>query len=366
MRLVTLSLKDFRNYPSFELDLDRNLTVLVGENAVGKTNALEAIRIITTGKSFRKSKSADFVRRGSTEALVSAAFREDRRVADTTAIIPITGRKLFRINGTPVRTASALSGILPTVAFTPDDLYLVKGPAELRREMLDDLGETISPAYAARRKSYTAILRQRNAALRERLGSSLLGALTEQLADEGAALQVHRKKLARKVAEKAAEVYAGLSGGESLEIAYSTPYLAYGSEQQEDVASVKDDLVRALRTKEAEEEARQTTLCGPHKDDLVIEVCGQDARAFSSQGQQRTAALSLKLAEVAVVQEAVGVRPLLLLDDVMSELDDSRRASLAGLIHEGVQTVVTTTNAGYFDAELLQEALVLEVRRERR
>ncbi len=365
MVVSSLALADFRNYDRFELTPHPALTVLVGPNAVGKTNIVEALQLVTTAASFRRPRWEDLVRWGCPEARVSMRAEDGARVLEVTLDITADGGHVFRVNGQVQRKAGGVAGRLPSVTFTPDDLGLVKGPSERRRASIDDLGGQLSPAYASLRRDFGRAVRQRNALLKEPDHGTQMEAWDEQAITLGARLLTHRLRLLARVMSEAARRYSALAAGETLSWSYDDRCgIPKGADPETLSAAECEDAIREeMRRRAAEERRRAVTLVGPHRDDIVFLVDGREARVFSSQGQQRTASLAWKLAEVTLIEEVLRCRPLLLLDDVMSELDTDRRAALAELITGHTQAFVTTTNLGYFDPETLRNAVVVELGR---
>lgn len=358
MHIVSLSLRGFRSYPEFRLAPARNVTVLVGPNAAGKTNALEAVCLSCTGSSFRRMSPADAVSWGAERATVEVEAEGEGGPVSLRLDVSSDGSRSWRVNGKQKRSASALAGIVPVVSFTPEDLGLVKAGAEVRRDSLDAFGSMLAASYGRAVREYGRTLRQRNALLREGTEDDLqAGAWDDRLVETGARLTDLRRRLLARLEPHAVEAYAAV-GGEDLAISYVSRTAlpeAHGAE------SVAGALRAALSERRTEERVRRTTLVGPHRDDVGFSVSGRDARAFASQGQQRTAVLAWKLAQVAVVREVAGKTPVLLLDDVMSELDEARREALTVLVQTDVQAFITTANLGYFSEALLGSALVVEV-----
>ena len=356
--VTRIEIKGFRNYERLEILPDPHLTVLVGPNAVGKTNVVEAIQLLTATESFRRPQWPELVKWGGQEARASLHAEGDGRVVDIELDVMSTGRRVYRVNGKTKRHVSDVAGAIPCVVFTPDDLRMVKGPAENRRAAIDGVGGQLSPAYARARLDYERIVRHRNALLKDpepRLDE--LDAWTERLIAEGAAFSGHRKRLFERIAARASELYATLSGGETLEVEYVASWMR----GQDEAGEPEEAMRRALSSRRAEETARRSTLVGPHRDDIVFRIEGREARSYASQGQQRSIALAWKLAEVSVVTDIAGQPPVLLLDDVMSELDESRRHALAAFVGKAAQTFVTTTNLGYFEAGLIERAKVVKL-----
>jgi DNA replication and repair protein RecF len=360
VHITRLDLRDFRNYTSYSLEPHPRLTVLVGPNAVGKTNIIEALRVLTTGASFRRPRWPEMIRWDADDCSATAHAEEGERRLDIGVRIARDGTHTFLVNEQEKRGAGDIEGRLPSVVFTPDDLDLVKGPPERRRAAADDLGAQLSPAYAKLRRDYGRVVRQRNALLKDGVSHSSLSAWDEQLVTLGGHLVVHRLRLVGRLMERAAGHYGALAPGESLGWAYDDRCGLSGraAEPIADTEAVMAAMRSQMESRGPEERRRATTLVGPHRDDIVLLLDGRDARAFASQGQQRSAALSWKLAEVDLIEEVSRVRPLLLLDDVMSELDAPRRAALGEVVKGRTQAFVTTTNLGYFTEDLLTDAVV--------
>ena len=366
MHITRIALQDFRNYSSWTIEPDRRLTILTGPNATGKTNAIEAVRLLTAGSSFRGARWEDLVRHGCGFAQAEMRAEGDQRLIEIGVSIEDGGRHAFTVNGKPARSGRGVTGIVPSVVFTPDDLSMVKGPAEGRRREVDELGEQLSAAYGTLRREYDRVVRQRNRLLKEdHIAAAEMESWDEQVVTLGSRLRVHRARLIGRLAEASVPVHGRICPGEGLEIRYvAGPTEARRTVGPDATKEDEADVLRGeLESRRSDERARATTLAGPHRDDVEFSVQGKPARSFASQGQQRTIVLSWKLAELAVVEEVTGGEAILLLDDVMSELDSERRRSLTAEVGERVQTIVTTTNTGYFDAAVLAEALVVPIER---
>jgi DNA replication and repair protein RecF len=351
--VTSLELRDFRNYENLRITPDPELTLLVGPNAAGKTNVIEAIQLLTAAESFRRPLWAETIRWGADEARLRMTASGDGRSVDIEMSVSPEGRRTYQVNGKPKRTMAEVAGILPCVVFTPDDLRMVKDAAEKRRAAVDGVGDQLSAAYRSSRSEYERILRQRNRLLKEdHRDEGLLRLWTDRLVESGTAYTARRKRLFDRLAEKMSEAHLMLSGKEELVARYRPSWeeVVTGGESGCGV------MEEALRVKRSEEMRRGVSLVGPHRDEISFSINGKDARSFASQGQQRTISLAWKLAEVKVITEVGGQPPVLLLDDVMSELDETRRHALARFVGEAAQTLVTTTNLGYFDPELIERA----------
>lgn len=360
MHITRLELVDFRNYERSTLELSGGLTVLTGPNAVGKTNIIEAIQLITATRSFRRPELHEVVRWGAKAARLALKAEEGQRRLEIDLDIDEAGRRVYKVNGQVKRKHSDVSGLIPSVVFSPDDLGMVKGPAERRRSAIDDLGEQLSSTYGVIRKDYSKAVRQRNALLKEGVAGPSLEVWDDQVVVLGARLVTHRVRLLERLMAHASKRYTEMADGESLGYRYADR-CGLGTCSDMDQRSIEDAIRAELQRRSADERRRVVTLAGPHRDDIVLEVEGRDARSFASQGQQRTIALAWKLAEVSVIEEVLRREPVLLLDDVMSELDATRRGLLSEVIAGEIQTVLTTTNTAYFTQELLDRALVVPV-----
>jgi DNA replication and repair protein RecF len=362
VRITRLELRDFRNYAVLDVEPAPGLTVLVGPNAAGKTNIIEAVQLVTSAQSFRRPRFDELVRWGCAEARVSLRAEAGDRLLETDLSIDATGRRSYRVGGQPKKRLSEIAGLLPAVVFTPEDLELVKGPAERRRAAADDLGEQLSPTYGSLRRDYGRVVRHRNALLRDGAGEAEIEVWDEQLVALGARLVTHRMGLLERVMAHATARYSAMAAGEEMGFSYADR-CGLGAGFAQEPGPVEAAMRSELERRRVEERRRATTLVGPHRDDVVFTIGGREARAFASQGQQRTVALAWKLAEVEVVREVLRRDPVLLLDDVMSELDAERRAALSELVSSDIQTIVTTTNTSYFTPEMLDHSTVVPVGR---
>ena len=332
------------------------MTVLLGHNARGKTNTIEALQLLTAGVSFRNATARQLLHEGEEKGRVYAQLTGDGRVVDVS--LELTQKqKYFYVNGKKVHSHE-LPHTLMCVLFTPDDLHLVKGAAAVRRAEFDGFARQANLGYSRVYMAYTRGVEQRNHLLKEESPSKeMLDVWDETIARSGAALLYARLRLLDRLYPKMEEIYTAIAGGEPLTCKYV-------STLHEDIHQLsKDEIYGCMieRLMETREESlrRQQTVVGPHRDDVLFLINGRDARAFGSQGQQRTAVLAIKMAEVIVARDIVGQPPLLLLDDVMSELDEKRRQSVATFSDHGVQTLITTTNLGYFSDEMIRDAEVI-------
>ena len=363
MRVSTLDLANFRNYAALHIEPPSGVCVFIGDNAQGKSNLLEAISLLATGKSFRVAREADLVRTACPLARVAA--RVTTKTGDVQAACMITrvgdgARKRFLRNGRTVAYAQFLGGI-NAVTFMPADLQLITGPPALRRRFLNVALSQADRGYYRQHARYSGILMQKNALLKTPGGidRGLLATYNEQLAEVGAQLVSARAAYIRGLARAAADVHATWVGDAApLRLSYApSPPLPDGDESP---GALSRAFERAWATLGTAELTRKTSLVGPHRDDLQFALGEQPLARFGSQGQQRTAVLALKSAEYALLAAATGEAPLLLLDDVLSELDADRRRSFLRSIEGCEQAFITATEAPDFESGLAVSVFAIE------
>jgi DNA replication and repair protein RecF len=343
--LTHIALSNFRNYAALDLTLSPGLNVFVGANAQGKSNLLEAIAMLGTGKSFRTAHDTDVVRAGMELAVVrgEAAVRAGTvHLACSVAKTPRGTRKTYTLNGRDVRYASFL-GKLRVVTFVPADLQLAAGPPSLRRAFLNAALAQDDPHYYRELARYRKALSQKNALLRGAVAADpeLLAVYERTLIDAGTAIVLARSGFVRALAPAAAQAHDRFTGGgETLETLYE-PNVAFEVPTADAIGAA---FAARLAQAAAAERARKSAIVGPHRDELRLTLDGTPLGAFGSQGQQRTAVLALKVAEYGVMAQRAGQAPLLLLDDVLSELDRERAAAFLRGVGEYEQAFVTATS----------------------
>lgn len=352
----SLGMLCYRNFAAKDIQLADGMTIFCGHNATGKTNSVEALQLLTAGTSFRHPRAADLILEGEDQARILARLEGDGRVIDVACEITPTKRTFLR-NGKRCRPAD-LSSTLMSVLFCPDDLWFVKRGARERRDELDAFGVQANAGYRRVCQAYARSVEQRNRLLKDpQPDIDLLDAWDASVALGGATLLVARYKLFERLRRHFVEVYARVGEGEKVDCTYRCSL-------GEGVAgmgrnTVRDIFAQQLADRRQEDLRRGQTTRGPQRDDIVFTIDGREARNFGSQGQQRSIVLAWKMAEVACSAEILGTQPLLLLDDVMSELDAQRRDAITRFVQDGIQTVVTTTNLGYFPKELIDRSKVV-------
>ena len=339
MIITNAQLRDYRSYAACALAPCEGVNVLLGDNGQGKTNVLEALYLCCTGRSHRTRQDRELIRWGADFASVKVEAQRRDGSHQVEIVLPALGRRKLKIAGQEASKSGELMGHVTGVLFSPEDLRTVKdGPAE-RRRFVDMALSQIRPAYYYALQRYARALKQRNEVLKAaNLQPALLSTLDswdEQLAAAGAELTRQRQTYIARLNAAAGETHREISDGrERLEIRYA-PSVRRGDEVRENL-----DALFAARENDLR---RMTTSVGAHRDDVLMLIGDRDVRAFGSQGQQRTAALAMRLAELKVMGEVMEEPPMLMLDDVMSELDPSRRRQLVGHL-KGIQTFITCTD----------------------
>jgi len=370
--LANVSLFDFRNYAELDLGLERSATVFFGGNAQGKTNLLEAVALTALTRSPRTQQAAELVRFGQQAARVTCGVQTDagrdalevRIMVNPSASGAARASRRFTVNGIH-RRATDMMGALRIVLFWPDDLQLIKGSGDGRRRFLNTLLSQVDAGHAGELNRYAHLLEQRNALLRAiREGHQSTDGLdywTTALADSGATIMVERQRRLLELQPIAAAYHRELSDDrERLELRYR-PAGARIGEAPPDLVS--QQLKAAMSDARDEEIARGQTVVGPQRDDVEVWLEDHEARLFASQGQQRSAVLSLKLAELQYLADVTGEQPVLLLDDVMSELDPARRERLLAALQPGPQALITAADLNDLPRSILERAAVFRVER---
>ena len=343
MYAANLHLEGFRNYIHTTVQLSEGVNVIIGQNAHGKTNLLEAVYFLSTGRSFRSLHDKDLITFGGEGAYLRAGIVSGGRDQTLEARIYQNRRRELFANGVKIRKLAELSGRLTTVLFCPDDLDMIKGGAAIRRKLMDQCLSQLRPGYAVALSEFNKLYNHKTRILRDyREKPSLLELLDDydlRLAEQSARLIYYRSAFTTILSRKAANIHSEFSGGaEALEIRYTT--VGGMDAQGKRPESILTEILEHQNAHRQAELSSGLCLSGAHKDDLEISISGASARRFASQGQARTAAVSVKLAERDIHFEEAGEYPLLLLDDVLSELDAGRQSFILGRIKNG-QVLIT-------------------------
>lgn len=363
MRLDKLYLKNYRNYQELQINFSKNLIIFLGENAQGKTNLLESIYVLAMTRSHRTSSEQELIGWNDDQALIQGEIIKGTAKIPLEILLSKKGRKT-KINHIEQKKLSSYVGQLNVILFAPEDLSLVKGSPQIRRKFLDmELGQ-INPIYLYDLVQYQGILKQRNQYLKqlnERKQTDLLylDILSEQLAEFGSKILKARTQFVQRLEFWANSLHQQITHQkEHLEIEYVTAISSLHSQTQEEIQT---QFLALLDQNKKKDLFRGTTTIGPHRDDLSFFVNQKNVQIYGSQGQQRTTALSVKLAEIDLIKEETGEYPILLLDDVMSELDDTRQLHLLETIEGKVQTFLTTTTLDHVKNKMTVEPEIFYV-----
>lgn len=378
MYLKSLYLKNFRNYAEQSVEFTAAKTILLGNNAQGKSNLLEAVELLSALKSHRTSRDRDFVLDGQAVAHVVGQLTRETGDVELSMTLRQSGRRSVAQNGVGCRRQLDFLGTLNMVQFSCLDLELVRGGPDERRRWLDGLLVQLEPVYAYVLQQYVQVLKQRNSLLkqmqralvqRERLAlagetpsampsQAELALWDAQLAVAGVRVMRRRARAIARLAPIATAWHRSISGNtEQLEIRY-LPNVSLESDQPDVIQAA---FLEKIQTRATAEKYQGSSMVGPHRDEVALTINGTPARQYGSQGQQRTLVLALKLAELKLIEEVIGEPPLLLLDDVLAELDLSRQNQLLDAIQDRFQTLITTTHLGSFDAQWLDASQILHV-----
>ncbi|GIN92955.1 DNA replication and repair protein RecF [Siminovitchia terrae] len=358
MYIEELELENYRNYEQLSLSFENKVNVFVGENAQGKTNVMEAIYVLGMAKSHRTSNDKELIRWDEDYAKMEGRVQKINGSAPLQLIISKKGKKA-KFNHIEQRKLSHYVGNMNVVMFAPEDLRLVKGSPQTRRRFIDmEIGQ-VSPVYLYDIGQYQKILQQRNHYLKQlqtkrQTDQTFLDILDEQFISVAIKIILKRFEFIHLLQGWAKPIHAGISRGlETLGIQYKPSLDVSETLDSSTMITVFEEKLSSIREREID---RGISLIGPHRDDVNFFVNGRDVHTFGSQGQQRTTALSVKLAEIELIYSEIGEYPILLLDDVLSELDDYRQSHLLNTIQGKVQTFVTTTTTSGIDHQTIKEA----------
>jgi DNA replication and repair protein RecF len=374
MYLKTLHLRQFRNYRDCIVDFDAPKTILVGNNAQGKSNLLEAVELLSTLKSHRSVRDRELVLEEAAVGQIRANLERAYGSVELALTLRTQGRRTVALNQESLRRQLDFLGILNAVQFSSLDLELVRGAPERRRNWLDSILTQLEPIYAYILNQYNQVLRQRNALLKKFRKQQAEGRIDEssfkdydsqlalwdaQLATAGSRVTRRRARVLERLAPLAQAWHTSISGAtEVLEVTYAPNV----SLEKDDPEGVQLAFLDKIQRRRIAEQSHGTTLVGPHRDEVEFTINQTPARSYGSQGQQRTLVLALKLAELKLIEEVVGEPPLLLLDDVLAELDLNRQNQLLDAIQDRFQTLITTTHLGAFDSQWLNSSQILSVK----
>ncbi|MBM7585073.1 DNA replication and repair protein RecF [Bacillus pakistanensis] len=358
MYIDHIQLTNYRNYSSLDIQFENKVNVILGENAQGKTNIMESIYVLAMANSHRTSNDKDLIRWDEEYAKIKGKIQKYNGSVPLELVISKKGKKA-KYNHLEQKKLSQYVGNMNVVMFAPEDLHLVKGSPQVRRRFIDmEIGQ-VSPVYLHDIGVYKKILQQRNhylkmLQLKKQTDQTMLDVLTEQFIEMATKIVKKRYEFVTLLEDWAKPIHSGISRNlETLKIVYKPSIDVSEDQDWSKMIEVFENKFQKVREREIE---RGVTLIGPHRDDLQFIVNDRDVQTFGSQGQQRTTALSIKLAEIELIHSEIKEYPILLLDDVLSELDDYRQSHLLNTIQGKVQTFVTTTSVDGIDHQTLNEA----------
>ena len=369
MRIKSLKLLYFRNYLSMNIDVHPSLNVLIGNNANGKTNIIESIFCLALGRSYRTKSDSECIMFGETATAMSCVVNKNNKNLDIMLGISNKG-KSAKIAGVKKNKLTDFVGELNVVLFSPEDLQLVKGSPSLRREFINREFYQFSRIYHKYYLMYQHLLKQRNSYLKDmrknpkdEISLAYLETLTFQLAKVAIYITKERVSFVQDISKLTYKNMMNISNGqESLTIKYKSSVLeSLNIADVTEEGFTEENLTKVMMKKSFDDIMRGSTKIGPHQDDLGFYINDLDAKMYASQGQQRSIVLSLKLAEINYLKSKTGTYPVLLLDDVLSELDKNRQLKLLDAINENVQTFITTPSISDIKEDLLKKAKVFKI-----
>ena len=353
MKILRLGLKNYRNCKNIFLDFAGKKTLIIGKNAQGKTNILESIYFLSDLKSPRTSVVSDMIKCGEDKFEINALLEKNDTEIELDYSYDTDKKREIKINKVK-SSPKNFKLVLKTVLFSTKDLLLLRGSPQDRRDWLDRAISQIYPAYDERLSKYDKIRVQKNNLLKnEVIDESLLDIFNEQLVITGANIIFLRKKFLKEIVKIAFEKHRIISEKEEFSLNYTNPC--------DDIDEISNYLKNELEARKKEELARRQSCVGPHRDDIEFKINGIDASKFASQGQQRTIVLSLKLSELEIIKQKTGTAPVLLLDDVLAELDETRQNYLLKSIDSDVQTIITSVDTILFEKEFLEDVIIYKI-----
>ena len=372
MYLKNIHLYAFRNYHEQTLNFESQKTILLGNNAQGKSNLLEAVELLATLKSHRTNRDRDLILEGEKKGQILGTVERNYGESQMGITFRSPGRRSLMLNHENLRRHLEFLGHINAVEFSCLDLELVRGSPETRRSWLDTLLIQLEPVYASIIHQYNKVLRQRNALLKvirktveEQTNTDNLSAemsqlklWDQQLAEAGTRVTRRRNRVIERISPLAENWHKEISNGtEKLEINYF-PNISIDREEPQEVQQAFLDKIEQRRMAEQQ---LATSVVGPHRDDVELKINHTPAKSYGSQGQQRTLVLAIKLAELQLIEDVIGEPPLLLLDDVLAELDPNRQNQLLEVIQGRFQTIITTTYLHSFDTQWLKSSQIMKV-----
>jgi len=355
MYIKYLKLKNYRNYDELLIELNSSINVFIGDNAQGKTNILESIYYCSIGKSHRTNKDKELIKWHKSDTIINVYVSKNRIDKKIDIKIFKEGKKGININSIKINKISELIGVLNVVMFSPEDLKIVKESPSFRRRFLDIELCKLNKKYYYNLVQYNKVLDERNTVLKKwkEINNEIMDVYDEQISNYGSYILIERYNYIQKLKTMGYKIHKEItSGNEDIELFYITSV--------KDIKKSKEELLNNLTMNRKKDFDKKTTSVGPHRDDFSIRINGIDTRIYGSQGQQRTSVLSIKFASLEIIKELTGEYPVLLLDDVLSELDINRQKYILNSI-KNLQTIITCTGISDIKDYLDNSAVIYKV-----
>ena len=363
MKIVDLKLDNYRNYDKLKLRLNENLNIIIGDNAQGKTNIIEAIYVLSITKSFLSINEKKIIKFGEDFFKSSANLLYDDGAAKNLEIIVSKSSKKVKINGNEIKKIADYISNINVILFSPDNIRMVKEEPTRRRKYLNVELSQLYNKYLTVINEYNHLLKQKNEFLKvinieNKSNSDYLEIINKKLADYAVSIYIYRNNYIKMLNEQIVDIYRQISDGGEVEIKYVS-----NIEFDNNIEVMKEKLLSKLELYKDKEIYYKTSIIGPHRDDFFIYLDGKDLALYGSQGQIRIALLALKLAEIPIFINETKEKPILLLDDIFSELDIDKRNKLIKYLDNDIQTIITTTDVNSINSKLLEKAEVFVIKK---
>ena len=362
MILRKIKLVNFRNYKNFNVDFKKNINIIIGDNAQGKTNILESIYTLALTKSYRTTNDSNLIRLNQEKFMITGEIK-DEKVFKKVSLELYKGNKVAKINDNIVNKISDYIGNLYVILSSPDDLQMIKGSPADRRNFLNIEISQLSSNYIKKYNEFNKILKMRNDYLKLLFTNSLgdynyLDILTSNLIDREVDIYIERKNFIDKINENITDIYKNITNIKDLKIVYETNV----EFDNFDVETIKNTLKEKYIKNQKREIAIGMTLYGPHRDDFTFTIEGNDIKIFGSQGQQKLAFIALKFSEIPIFEEKTATKPIILLDDIFSELDKTKKNKLIQYINNDYQVIITSNDTKDISKKILNDAYIIKIK----
>lgn len=361
MILRKIKLVNFRNYKNFNISFQKNINIIIGDNAQGKTNILESIYTLALTKSYRTTNDFNLIRLNQEKFIITGETKNDK-VFKKLSLELYKGNKVAKINDNVINKISDYIGNLYVILSSPDDLQMIKGSPSERRNFLNIEISQLSSNYIKKYNEFNKILKMRNDYLKLLYTNSLgdynyLEILTNNLIDREVEIYIERNNFLTKINEYITEIYKNITGIKDLKIVYETN-VEFNNFEPEEIKKVLKDKYKKNQQREI---AMGMTLYGPHRDDFTFTIEGNDIKIYGSQGQQKLAFIALKFAEIPIFEEKTGTKPIILLDDIFSELDKTKKNKLIQYIDKDYQVIITSNDTKDISKKILKDANIFKI-----